>query len=83
MPLLKQIAARLPHRWQTELKRIYFRRQISKGTFGTDTTDVPEYKILHTLITSGDWVIDIGANVGYYTKRFSELVGPHGRVIRF
>ncbi len=80
MPLLKQIAARLPHQWQTELKRIYFRRQINQGTF---VTDEPEYKILHNLITPGDWVIDIGANVGHYTKRFSELVGANGRVIAF
>jgi FkbM family methyltransferase len=80
MLLLKQIAARLPNRWQNELKRIHFGRQISKGTFATDE---PEYKILPQFITLGDWVIDIGANVGHYTKRFSELVGPTGRVIAF
>lgn len=80
MSLLKQIAARLPNRWQTELKRIHFARQISKGTF---TTDEPEYKILPQLINTGDWIIDIGANIGHYTKRFSELVGAHGRVIAF
>ena len=80
MRMLKQIAARLPDRWQTELKRIHFGRQISKGTFATTE---PEYKILPQLITPGDWVIDIGANVGHYTKRFSELVGAHGRVIAF
>lgn len=78
--MLKQIAARLPDRWQTGLKRIHFRRQISKGTFQTDE---PEYKILYKFISPGDWVIDIGANVGHYTKRFSELVGAHGRVIAF
>lgn len=78
--MLKQIAARFPIRWQTELKRIYFGKQISKGTFATDE---PEYKILHNLITDGDWVVDIGANVGHYTKRFSELVGANGRVIAF
>ena len=43
----------------------------------------PEYKLLHNLIKPGDWVVDIGANVGHYTKRFSELVGAHGRVIAF
>lgn len=80
MSLLKQIAAQLPHRWLTELKRIYFGWQISKGVFATGE---PEYKILHSLISSGDWVVDIGANVGHYTKRFSELVGVHGRVIAF
>jgi FkbM family methyltransferase len=38
---------------------------------------------LDSLVKPGDWVIDIGANVGHYTKRFSELVGPRGRVIAF
>jgi len=33
------------------------------------------------MITAGDWVVDVGANVGHYTKRFSDLVGPEGRVI--
>ena len=80
MLLLKKIAASLPNRWQTELKRIYFARQINKNTF---ITDEPEFEILHDLITKGDWAIDIGANIGHYTKRFSELVGPQGRVIAF
>jgi len=80
MTLLKRIAAQLPNRWQYELKRIHYSRQISKGIF--DTAE-PEYKILPQLISSGDWVIDIGANVGHYTKRLSELVGAFGRVIAF
>jgi len=80
MTLAKKIAARLPNRWQVELKRIYFGSQISKGTFKTDE---PEYKMLHQLINPGDWIVDIGANVGHYTKRFSELAGAYGRVIAF
>lgn len=80
MLLLKKLAARLPDSWQTILKRLYFRRQIANGTF---VTDEPEYKILPDLIKAGDWVVDIGANVGHYTKRFSELVGAKGRVIAF
>jgi len=80
MQLLKRIAAKLPDRWQTELNRIHCGRQIRRGTF---VTQEPEYKILADLIGQGDWVIDIGANVGHYTKRFSELVGPKGRVIAF
>ena len=80
MSILKQLVAHFPNRWQTELKRIHFGRQIRKGTF---ITDEPEYKILSQMINPGDWVIDIGANVGHYTKRFSELVGAPGRVIAF
>lgn len=80
MPIFKSIASRLPERWQNELKRIHYGRKILKGDFKTSE---PEFKILPQLIASGDWVIDIGANVGHYTKKFSELVGAHGRVIAF
>src|SRR6266705_5459539 len=80
MKLLKRIAATLPPLWQNELKRIHFRRQIRRDRF---VTSEPEYSILSSLISAGDWVIDVGANVGHYTKRFSELVGATGRVIAF
>jgi FkbM family methyltransferase len=80
MELLKRIAATLPPLWQHELKRIHCRRQMRRGTF---ITSEPEYAILPSLISAGDWVIDVGANVGHYTKRFSELVGTTGRVIAF
>lgn len=80
MKLLKLIAARLPARLQTELKRIHFARHISKGIF---VSFEPEYDLLPQFVKPGDWVIDIGANVGHYTKRFSDLVGTQGRVIAF
>ena len=34
-------------------------------------------------IDNGDCVWDIGANVGYYTTRFSDLVGASGQVFAF
>lgn len=77
---LKRIAATLPLIWQQELKRLHYRRQIRRGTFATTE---PEYEILDSLIAPGSLVIDVGANVGHYTKRFSDLVGPGGRVIAF
>ena len=80
MAFLKQIAARLPKRWQAELKRIRYARQIGRGDFATDE---PEYEMLSQLVSPGDWVVDVGANVGHYTKRLSELVGARGRVIAF
>jgi FkbM family methyltransferase len=75
---LKRIAARLPNSWQMEIKRHRFRRQILNGHFGAT---IPEFHLLATLIERGAWVVDVGANVGHYTKRFSDLVGPFGRVI--
>jgi FkbM family methyltransferase len=76
--LLKRIASRLPPSWQLELKRLHFRRQIRNRTF--DAPD-PEFVILDHLVASGDWAVDVGANVGHYTKRLSDLVGPEGRVV--
>ena len=75
---LKRLASRLPSLWQQELKRLHYHRQIRNQTF--ETTE-PEFLILDELISAGDWVIDIGANVGHYPKRLSDLVGPQGRVI--
>ena len=80
LKIVKRLAARLPQQWQTELKRIRFKRQIKKNVF---LTHEPEYRRLDEWIRPGDWVIDVGANVGHYTKRFSELAGPQGRVIAF
>lgn len=34
-------------------------------------------------VRSGDIIIDVGANVGFYTVPFSPLVGPHGKIIAF
>lgn len=80
MALLKRLAARLPQLWQYELKHFYYGLQISKHRFFTTE---PEYALLSTLLSPGDCVIDVGANVGHYTRRFSELVGKNGRVIAF
>ncbi len=80
MSLLKRVAARLPLRLQSELRRHQFSWQLARGKF---TTDEPEYRMLHRLVQPGDWVVDIGANVGHYTRRLSELVGPTGRVFAF
>jgi len=40
-------------------------------------------KALFGTLRNGDIVWDVGANVGYYTKRFAEVVGSHGKCIAF
>lgn len=36
---------------------------------------------LRTLAQPGSTVIDVGANIGFFTRRFARWVGPEGRVI--
>jgi FkbM family methyltransferase len=54
--------------------------QIGKNSF--KTTEL-EYQLLANWIRTGDWVLDIGANVGHYSLRLSELCGDSGRVLAF
>lgn len=77
---LKRRAAALPKKLQQSLKRKYFALQIRRGSFQADE---PEFDLAADLLRQGDWVLDIGANIGQYTVRFSELVGSEGRVIAF
>jgi len=74
----KRITSRLPAGWQQELKRLMFRYEIRRQTFRSYE---PDFAALNSMIAAGDWVIDVGANIGHYTKRCSDLVGPAGRVI--
>ena len=55
-----------------------FRHEIRRQKFKSYE---PEFLILGSMISAGDWVVDVGANVGHYTKGFSDLVGSQGRVI--
>ena len=78
--ILKRVAAKLPKKLQQSLKRKYFAFQIRRHVFSADE---PEFDLSSEIISEGDWVLDIGANIGHYTIRFSELVGESGRVIAF
>jgi len=77
---LKRIAAWLPGSLQHELRRLFFSRQIRRKRFFTDEQ---EYALLERYLSPGAWALDIGANVGHYAMRMSELVGASGRVIAF
>jgi FkbM family methyltransferase len=43
----------------------------------------PECALLPLFIRPGDVVIDLGVNMGQYSSRMAQLVGPTGRVIGF
>ena len=77
---LKRMASHLPPSYQQEMKRLHFSRQIRRGTFRSNE---PEYSRLEQWVGLGDHVLDLGANVGHYTARLSEIVGQSGRVFAF
>lgn len=79
-PMVKRLASKLPLRWQMELKRLHYGRMLRKGTF---LPDEPEYDLLPHVLAPGDFVLDIGANIGHYTASFSRLVAAQGRVFAF
>lgn len=77
---IKKAAAKLPEDWQVGIRRRIYEKQIRKGTFKTTE---PEWGRLGEWVKEGDWALDIGANIGHYTKKLSELAGATGRVVAF
>lgn len=77
---LKRVAQLLPVESRQALKRHYFARKIRAGDFSADE---PEFELLSEFIAPGDWAIDVGANIGNYSVKMSQLVGAEGRVIAF
>ena len=45
--------------------------------------DKTEIKLLQKIVKKGDIILDIGANIGFYSLILSELVGENGRVYCF
>jgi len=41
---------------------------------------IPEFAVIRVLVRPGDCVVDVGANLGVFTKYLSALVGEPGRV---
>jgi FkbM family methyltransferase len=63
----------LPDTLLKQLKKFRYARALK-------TFDEPDMSVVKHLVRRGDSVIDIGANVGWYTKVLSELVGERGLV---
>src|SRR2546421_1846783 len=45
--------------------------------------DAVEISLLHRLVQPGDTILDIGANIGFYSRLLATLAGPSGRVYSF
>jgi FkbM family methyltransferase len=75
--MLKSIALMvLPNRILKFLKQIHYFRELKRFS----EKDEPDLRVVRKLVGSGDHVVDIGANVGWYTRVLAESVGSGGRV---
>jgi FkbM family methyltransferase len=85
---LKRVALRmLPEPALNTIKRRRYARQLRALSEVVAPEDAPElrvmkreFTVLKQLVSPGDHVADIGANIGIYTKFFSGLVGDRGQV---
>jgi FkbM family methyltransferase len=79
-------ASRAPHTVQARCCGLTFcfssRSPIGEEIFANAFERV-QRSVLDRLITSGQTIIDVGANFGFYTCLLAKRVGPRGRVIAF
>ena len=75
--LLKRSAWKiLPHSTVQLIKKRHYLRLLRSPLLEKE----PELRVVRYLVKPGDSVIDIGANIGVYSKILSELVGSDGHV---
>jgi FkbM family methyltransferase len=66
----------IPEQHLSWIRKIHYANSVRK----TSLEDLMDGSTLERLIDVGDAVADIGASVGYYSKAFSDVVGPRGHV---
>lgn len=71
--VLRRVAGAIPERVLEQAKRWRYTRSVPQYAH-------PDAIVARELVQAGDTVVDVGANVGWYTHLFSRAVGPTGHV---
>jgi len=75
--LKAQALTRLPDSWLRTLKARHYERTLRDF----NEADEPDLTIVRRLVAPGATAVDLGANIGVYTKILSGLTSPSGRVV--
>jgi FkbM family methyltransferase len=76
--ITKHLALRyLPDRLLKVARSVHYRNSLKHYDIDAE----PDLHACRSLLKEGDTVLDVGANIGVYTRFCSEFVGPSGRVI--
>ena len=67
----------LPDRLLKVARAFHYRNSLKQYDIDAE----PDLHACRSILKTGDTVLDVGANIGVYTKFCSEFVGPSGRVI--
>lgn len=87
-PFLRRISRYITYRLRpnaTEIQgfKIFLDSEDSLGLLLNETYEPAETRLVKEIVKDGNNVLDIGANIGYYSLIFSKLVGARGRVFAF
>jgi len=75
--ILLEILEIIPAKILINFKKIHYLRSLKNF----NEKNEPDFEVVKYIARKGDTVFDIGANIGWYTKLLSELVGETGKVI--
>jgi FkbM family methyltransferase len=78
--IYKLIINNLPLKFYNYFLKQFFYNQINKDVFKSSEI---EWEMLENWVKKNDTVIDVGANIGRYSLKLSNLVGVEGQVISF
>lgn len=66
----------LPPKVLREVKKLYYAFLLKNYSEGKEA----DFQIVKKLVATGQYVVDVGANVGVYANFLSKIVGPEGKV---